>query len=100
LMFHSEDSPPDAAEFTDDASYGWWRNSRPSGYVLAVTSRRPPLLHKARCRDVDPDRRPGRLFARGSRLICADAKTSLRAWVKRELPEEVQLLDRCEKCGP
>jgi hypothetical protein len=93
---------PDAetAEFSDDASYAWWRNSHPHGYVLAVRARQPPLLHHAKCRDVDRDLRPGRLTGRGSRQICADTKSALRAWVKRELPNAAPFIARCPKCEP
>jgi hypothetical protein len=90
----------DTAEFDDDASYAWWRNTHPDGFVLAVRARHPPLLHRANCPDVDRDRRPGRLKAKGSRQICAEMKPALREWVTREMPSETMLLDRCPKCGP
>jgi hypothetical protein len=93
-------SDTQTAEFEDDADYAWWRNTHPAGYVLAVRVRHPPLLHYARCRDVDRDVRPGRLKAKGSRQICADTKSALRAWLKRELPGDQSLIGRCPKCGP
>jgi hypothetical protein len=88
------------SEFDDDAAYAWWRNTHPDGFVLAVRARHAPVLHKARCPDVDRDRRPGRLKAKGSRQLCADAKSPLRAWLKRESPELEGMIDRCPKCGP
>lgn len=88
-----------ATEYDDDAAYAWWLNTHPRGYVLAVRARHPPVLHQARCTDVDRDRRAGRLKAKGSRQICADTKSALRAWLKRELGDD-QLIDRCPKCAP
>ena len=98
----TEPSDPTVAteEFDDDASYSWWRDSHPDGYVLAVRARHPPLLHRAGCSDVDRARRPGRLRAKGARQLCADTKSALRAWVKREMPDEAQLVARCPKCAP
>lgn len=96
----SGDPLSDVAEMDDDASYAWWRDTHPDGFVLAVRARHPPLLHRARCRDVDRDRRPGRLKAKGSRQLCADTKVALRAWLQREMPEHDALLARCPKCGP
>jgi hypothetical protein len=93
-------SSTETVEFDDDAGYAWWRNTHPDAFVLAVRARHPPVLHKARCGDVDRDRRPGRLKAKGARQIGADTKTALRAWLKRELPAEAGLIDRCPKCGP
>jgi hypothetical protein len=90
----------DTEEFEKDAAYAWWLNTHPNGFVLAVHPRRPPMLHKARCKDVDRDRRPGRLKGAGSRQICADSKASLRDWAKRELPTSSTMLDRCSKCAP
>lgn len=87
-------------EFPDDAEYGWWRDTHPDGYVLAVRARSAPLLHRAPCAEVDRDVHPGRLKAKGARQICADAKSALRAWVARELPGEGGLVGRCPKCGP
>ncbi len=87
-------------EFDDDAGYAWWRNSHPDGFVLAVRARHPPMLHRASCPDVDRDRRPGRLKAKGSRQLCADTKSALRAWANAELPSEGKLLARCPKCTP
>lgn len=84
----------------DDAGYAWWRNTHPAGFILAVRARHPPLLHKASCRDVDRDTRPGRLKATGSRQICSDSKQELRAWLKREQPGDGGLVDRCPKCSP
>jgi hypothetical protein len=91
---------PEVSEFEDDASYAWWRNSHPDGYILAVRARHAPMLHRAQCSDVDRDRRPGRLKAKGSRQLCADSKSVLRAWAKREIASEDQLLARCPKCAP
>ncbi|HEX2207515.1 MAG TPA: hypothetical protein VHG93_07515 [Longimicrobium sp.] len=87
-------------ELPDDAEYSWWRDTHPDGYVLAVRARSAPLLHKAGCPEVDRDVHPGRLKARGARQICSDAKSALRAWVARELPDESGLVGRCPKCGP
>jgi hypothetical protein len=99
-MAESGDPDIEAEEFSDDASYAWWRNSHPDGYVLALRARHPPVLHRASCRDVDRDRRPGRLKAKGSRQICADRKATLREWMSREFPLVTQLLARCPKCSP
>lgn len=92
------------AEFAgDDAGYGWWRDTHPQGYVLAVRARQAPLLHRARCPEVDRDRHPGRLRAAGSRQLCADSPTALRAWAARELAGAdagVVVLARCPKCAP
>jgi hypothetical protein len=104
----SDDDPPagktmsstETAEFDDDAGYAWWRNTHPAGYVLALRARHPPLLHHSRCRDVDRDVRPGRLKAKGSRQICADTKSALREWLKRDSPDASALIDRCPKCSP
>ena len=93
-LFTATDEP------ADDAAYAWWRNGHPAGYVLAVRARHPPVLHRAACSEVDRDRHPGRLRAKGSRQICADAKPALRAWVARELPEHAGMVDRCPKCAP
>jgi hypothetical protein len=87
-------------EFPDDASYAWWRNTHPSGFVLAVRAKQPPLLHRASCSEVDRDRHPGRLHAKGSRQICAHTKDALRGWAARELPEAGAVLARCPKCSP
>ena len=94
------DPAAETAEFEDDASYAWWRNSHPDGFILALRARHPPLLHRASCPDVDRDRRPGRLKAKGSRQLCADTKSALRAWLHHEMPEEAQLVARCPKCAP
>ena len=100
-MPEPSDALADTAEFDDDASYAWWRDTHPDGFVLAVRARHPPLLHRARCPEVDRDRHPGRLKAKGSRQICADLASALRAWLKRELPTDGALLvARCPKCGP
>lgn len=99
----SEPADPfsETVEPGDDASYSWWRDAHPEGFVLAVRARHPPVLHRAACPDVDRDRRPGRLKARGSRQICADMKSALRAWAKRELPDDAgPLVARCPKCAP
>lgn len=85
-------------EFEDDASYSWWRDTHPDGFVLAVRARSAPLLHRAKCSEVDRDRHPGRLRAKGARQICSDTKSSLRAWASQE--GTVGLIDRCPKCGP
>jgi hypothetical protein len=94
------DDAAEVSEFPDDASYSWWRDSHPDGYVLAVRARHPPVLHHARCSDVDRDRRPGRLKAKGSRQLCADAKSVLRTWARQEIATGDQLLARCPKCAP
>ena len=61
----------ETAEFPDDAAYAWWLNSHPGGFVLAVRAKHAPILHRARCPEVDRDRHGGRLLAAGSRQICA-----------------------------
>ncbi len=95
------DARTDTAEYPgDDAGYGWWRNTHPGGYVLAVRARQAPLLHRVRCPEIDRDRHPGRLRAAGSRQICAETTAALRAWVARELPEAGAVLARCPKCAP
>jgi hypothetical protein len=99
-MTDSADSFPATEEFPDDAEYGWWLNTHPDGFVLAVRTRSAPLLHRATCPEVDRDVHPGRLRAKGARQICADAKSALRTWAARELPGEAALLARCPKCGP
>jgi hypothetical protein len=99
-MSGSPKSYHETAELSDDASYAWWRNTHPDGYVLHVRPRKPPLLHHATCRDVDHDRHPGRLTAKGSRLICADTKSALRDWLKQELPDSAPFVARCPKCEP
>ena len=90
----------DTVEPPDDAAYAWWRNAHPAGFVLAVRARKEPVLHRSGCRDVDRDRKPGALKAKGSRQICAESAQALRAWLARELPESTGLLARCPKCGP
>ena len=99
-MEESGDPFTDIEEFDDDASYGWWRDSHPDGFVLTVRAKRPPLLHHATCKDVDRDLRAGRLKGKGSRQLCADTKSALRAWVKREMPDQGALVARCPKCEP
>jgi len=99
-MNDSVDSFTDAAEFGDVASYAWWRDSHPDGFVLALRARHPPLLHRSACRDVDPDRHPGRFTAKGRRHLCSERKSVLREWLIRELPDENSLLARCPKCEP
>ena len=100
-MTRSEDPLTDTGEFDgDDAGYAWWRDNHSDGFVLAVRARTSPLLHRAGCSDVDRDRHPGRLKAKGSRQICADTKSALRAWLSREAPSDGKLLDRCPKCAP
>jgi hypothetical protein len=91
----------DTQEFDgDDAGYDWWRNAHPDGFVLEVRARKAPLLHRARCEEVDRDVHGRRLKGKGARQICADMKSALRAWASRELEGEGKLLDRCTKCGP
>jgi hypothetical protein len=90
----------DVEELADDAAYGWWRNSHPQGFILAVRARKAPLLHRAGCREVDRDEHPGRLKAAGSRQLCAETKGALRAWLGRELPGQGAVLERCPKCAP
>lgn len=90
----------ETGEFPDDSSYAWWRDTHPDGFILAVRARKPPLLHRATCPDVDRDRHPGRLKAKGSRQLCADTKSALRAWAKAEAPDDGQLVARCPKCAP
>lgn len=87
-------------EFDDDASYAWWRNTHAGGYVLAVRARREAVLHRASCRDVDRDRHPGALKARGSRQVCAEYKPALREWLRVEEPARTAPVERCAKCGP
>ena len=91
---------PEVLEFDDDASYSWWRDSHPEGFILAIRARHPPLLHRAVCSDLDRDRHPGRLKAKGSRQLCADMKSALRAWANSEVSPPVLLLARCPKCAP
>jgi hypothetical protein len=91
----------ETTEFSgDDAGYAWWRNSHPDGFILALRARHAPVLHLARCGDVDRDRRPGRLTAKGARQICGTTKSGLRAWLKQELPDAAAMIDRCPKCAP
>ncbi len=95
------DARTDTAEYPgDDAGYGWWRNTHPGGYVLAVRARHAPLLHRVGCGEIDRDRHPKRLAAAGRRQICAETAAALRAWVARELPGASPVLARCPKCGP
>jgi hypothetical protein len=89
-----------AEEFPDDAGYGWWRNTHPAGYILAVRARQAPVLHRAGCPEVDRDRHAGRLKAAGSRQVCAETKAALRAWAARELVGQTGVLERCPKCSP
>jgi hypothetical protein len=95
----SDDPFSATAEFDDDAAYDWWREAHPDGFVLAVRARRAPLLHRAGCAEVDRRVHPGRLKAKGSRQICAEMKSALRAWAGRELQTQ-GLIERCPKCGP
>ncbi|HSU17266.1 hypothetical protein [Longimicrobium sp.] len=95
----SDDPFSDVAEFDDDAAYDWWRSAHPDGFVLAVRARKPPMLHRAGCREIDRGEHPGRLKAKGSRQVCAEMKSALRAWAAREL-ETQGLIERCPKCGP
>lgn len=87
-------------EFDDDAEYGWWLNTHPDGFVLAVRTRSAPLLHRATCPEIDRDEHPGRLGAKGARQICCETKSALRTWAARELPADGKLIARCPKCGP
>ena len=88
------------AEYPDDAAYAWWRNSHTGGFVLAVSARDAPILHRATCREIDRDRHPKRLHAAGRRQICAETAAALRAWTSRELPGSSPVLARCPKCAP
>lgn len=99
-MTDSGDTFSGTAEFEDDAAYGWWLNTHPDGYVLAVRTRSAPLMHRANCREIDRDEHPGRLKAKGARQVCAETKSALRTWVARELPPGSGLVARCPKCGP
>jgi hypothetical protein len=99
LVLLSEDPFSDVAEFDDDAAYDWWRDAHPDGFVLAVRARKPPMLHRAGCREIDRGEHPGRLKAKGSRQVCAEMKSALRAWAARELQTQ-GLIERCPKCGP
>jgi hypothetical protein len=87
-------------ELPGDADYAWWRSTHPAGYVLAVSAKQPPVLHRASCREIDRDRHPGRLKAAGRRQICAETTAALRAWVARELAGASPVLARCPKCSP
>lgn len=98
-MAEQHDSITGTEEFEDDAEYGWWLNTHPEGFVLAVRTRSAPLLHRATCPEVDRDVHPGRLGARGARQICSGMKSVLRAWAAREL-DGGGLLARCPKCAP
>ena len=99
-MADQEDPFTDVAEFDDDATYSWWLNAHPDGFVLALRAKHPALLHRARCREVDRDRHPGRFTSKNRRYLCAEMKSALRAWVQREIPDAPQLLARCPKCEP
>ena len=104
MPFVSDDLFSATAEPADDASYAWWLHAHPSGYVLAVRARQAPMRHRATCSEVDRDRHPGRLRAKGSRQICAESKPALRAWATRELAADSAgagaLLARCPRCAP
>jgi hypothetical protein len=94
-------SPDDVLELAaGEAGYSWWRNTNPNGYVLSMRRSGAPLLHRARCSDVDPDRHPRRMSAPGARHMCSASKASLRAWLKLELPSMTGTLERCPKCSP
>jgi hypothetical protein len=84
----------------DDAGYGWWRNTHPAGLILAVRARREPLLHRADCPEVDRERHPGALKARGSRQICAETRPAIRAWLAAQEPPHTGPVARCPKCAP
>lgn len=90
----------DTLETEDDATYSWWRDTHPDGFVLAVRARHAPILHRSGCSEVDRDRHSKRLKAKGARQICAETKSALRSWHGREVPEHAGLIDRCTKCGP
>jgi hypothetical protein len=90
----------DTLELPDDAAYAWWRSTHPAGFVLALSPKQPPLLHRASCPEVDRDRHPGRLKAAGRRQICAETTAALRAWVGRELAAAAPVLARCPRCAP
>ena len=98
-MTLSDDPFTDVAEFADDAAYDWWRSAHPEGFVLAVRARKPPILHRSGCAEIDRRVHPGRLKAKGSRQVCAEMKSALRAWAASEL-ETKGLIERCPKCGP
>lgn len=99
-MPETPESFPETVELDDDAAYAWWRDTHPDGFVLAVRARKPPVLHRATCPEVDRDVHPGRLKAKGSRQVCADHKSALRSWHAREVPDHAGLIDRCTKCAP
>ena len=99
-MSESPDLRSATWEHPDDAEYGWWRNTHPAGYVLAVRARREPMLHRAACADVDRDRHPGALKARGSRQICAETTSALRGWLAAQDPPHTAPVARCPKCSP
>ena len=96
----SDTANGETAEFEDDNEYAWWREANPDGFVLAVRARKPPVLHRARCSEVDRDRHPGRLKGKGARQVCSATKSTLRTWCSAEVPEHAGLIDRCTKCGP
>src|SRR5687767_12088061 len=64
-MTDSDDPLVATVELPDDAEYGWWLNTHPDGFVLAVRTRSAPLLHRATCPEIDRDVHPGRLKAKG-----------------------------------
>jgi hypothetical protein len=99
-MTEPADLHRDTVELPADAEYAWWRSTHPSGLVLAIAPHAPPLLHLARCPEVDRDRHPGRLKAAGRRQICAETTAALRGWLAREIPGSSPVLARCPKCGP
>jgi hypothetical protein len=96
--------PPDlltaTAEFPGDAAYAWWLNTHPRGYVLAVSPKDPPLLHRASCPEIDRTRHAKRLAAAGRRQICAEAPGALRAWVVRELQARAPWWPAVPSAGP
>jgi hypothetical protein len=99
-MTEPADLRRDTVELPEDAAYAWWLSTHPSGLVLAISPKQPPLLHRASCREVDRDRHPGRLKAAGRRQICGETTAALRAWLGREIPGASSVLERCPKCGP
>lgn len=98
-MSDSPDLLTATSEFADDAGYAWWQSTHPAGYVLAVSAKDAPVLHRASCREVDRARHPKRLHAAGRRQICAETPAALRAWIARELVGASPVLARCSKCG-
>lgn len=93
-----ENSP--TQEFSDDRGYFGWVHSHPNGFVLSVRSRKGPLLHRATCAHIARHNNAGALTERGTRKICAEAKQSLRDWVKENGLGSGAALEKCPTCGP